>query len=196
MKIWSLYRISYFMIYTLCKTFHLFETIHHLRRFNPLWPSDSIWQHRFGSTLVQVMACCLMAPSHYLNQCWPVINKVFWHSPHCNFTGNALNINNWCELEYYQFKKHNHTFLWTMSFYRTLAKICISNAGTHGHTNHFSQSGQSRSGSWPITQCPIAQTWESARRQCAGIVIVEDKSPAFQTVSRGWSGCICISSVG
>ena len=122
MKIWSLHRISYFMIYTLCKTFHLFQTIHHLKRFNPLWPSDSIWQHRFGSTLVQVMACCLMAPSHYLNQCWPVINKVFWHSPHCNFTGNALNINNWCELEYYQFKKHNHTFLWTMSFYPTLAR--------------------------------------------------------------------------
>ena len=23
-----------------------------------------------GSTLVQVMACCLTAPSHYLNQCW------------------------------------------------------------------------------------------------------------------------------
>ena len=23
------------------------------------------------SILVQVMACCLMAPSHYLNQCWP-----------------------------------------------------------------------------------------------------------------------------
>ena len=24
------------------------------------------------STLVQVMACCLMAPSHYLSQCWPI----------------------------------------------------------------------------------------------------------------------------
>ena len=23
-----------------------------------------------GSTLAQVMACCLTAPSHYLNQCW------------------------------------------------------------------------------------------------------------------------------
>ena len=34
-----------------------------------LWPSDCILQHKTGSTLVQVMACCLMAPSHYLNQC-------------------------------------------------------------------------------------------------------------------------------
>ena len=34
-----------------------------------VWPSDAIWWHRSGSTLAQVMACCLMAPSHYLNQC-------------------------------------------------------------------------------------------------------------------------------
>ena len=32
------------------------------------------------STLVQVMACCLTAPSHYLNQCWLIISKVLWHS--------------------------------------------------------------------------------------------------------------------
>ena len=31
-------------------------------------------------TLAQVMACCLMAPSHYLNQCWLIISEV-WHSP-------------------------------------------------------------------------------------------------------------------
>ena len=29
-----------------------------------------------GSTLAQVMACCLTSPSHYLNQCWFTINKV------------------------------------------------------------------------------------------------------------------------
>ena len=38
--------------------------------FNSLRPSDAIWRHRSGSTLAQVMACCLTAPSHYLNQCW------------------------------------------------------------------------------------------------------------------------------
>ena len=41
---------------------------------------NSIWRWRSWSTLVQVMACCLMAPSHYLNQCWLIINKVLWHS--------------------------------------------------------------------------------------------------------------------
>ena len=37
---------------------------------NSLWPSDATWRQRSGSTLAQVMACCLTAPSHYLNQCW------------------------------------------------------------------------------------------------------------------------------
>ena len=45
-----------------------------------LWPSDTIWRHKSGSTLDQVMAWCLMAPSHYLNQCWLIISKVQWHS--------------------------------------------------------------------------------------------------------------------
>ena len=36
---------------------------------NSLWLSDIMWQHyRSGSTVVQVMACCLTTPSHYLNQ--------------------------------------------------------------------------------------------------------------------------------
>ena len=43
-----------------------------------LWPSDAIWQLRSGSTLIQVMACCLTAPSHYLNQCWLIISKAQW----------------------------------------------------------------------------------------------------------------------
>ena len=43
---------------------------------NSLRPSDAIWRHRSGSTLAQVMACCLMAPSHYPNQCWLIISKV------------------------------------------------------------------------------------------------------------------------
>ena len=39
-----------------------------LSGLHSLLPSDTIWQHRYGSTLTQVMACCLRAPSHYLNQ--------------------------------------------------------------------------------------------------------------------------------
>ena len=41
--------------------------------FNSLWHSDTIWRQRSGSTLAHVMACCLTAPIHYLNQCWLLI---------------------------------------------------------------------------------------------------------------------------
>ena len=46
------------------------------RCVNSLWPSDPIWRQRSGSTLAQIMACCLAAPSHYLNQCRLIISKV------------------------------------------------------------------------------------------------------------------------
>ena len=45
--------------------------------FNSSWPSDTIWWHRSGSTLPQVKAYCLTAPSHYLNPCWDLSSKVF-----------------------------------------------------------------------------------------------------------------------
>ena len=49
--------------------------------------------HRCGSTLsVQVMAWCLTAPSHYLNQCWLIIWCVPWHSHESNFT-SVLELN-------------------------------------------------------------------------------------------------------
>ena len=41
---------------------------------NGLWPSYVIWQHNTVSTLAQVRACCLTAPSHYPNQCWLLVN--------------------------------------------------------------------------------------------------------------------------
>ena len=40
---------------------------------NSSWPGDIIWQHRSGSTLVQVMTSCPLAASRYLNQCWLII---------------------------------------------------------------------------------------------------------------------------
>ena len=50
------------------------------RWIHSLWPSDTIWRQWSGSTMAQVMACCLTAQSHYLNQCWLIISKVTWHS--------------------------------------------------------------------------------------------------------------------
>ena len=34
---------------------------------------------------LRVMTCYLMAPSHYLDQCWLIIKGVLWHPPESNF---------------------------------------------------------------------------------------------------------------
>ena len=59
---------------------------------NSIWSSDTIWPLRSGSTLAQVMAWCLTAQSHYLNQCClvNVIMDVLWHSPESSFTWMLL----------------------------------------------------------------------------------------------------------
>ena len=62
---------------------------------NSLRLSDTIWQQRFGSTLAQVMACCLTVPSCYLIQCWFIIIKVQWHSAEGNFTKDTPASNHW-----------------------------------------------------------------------------------------------------
>ena len=51
-----------------------------------------LW-HRSVSPLAQVMACCLMAASHYQNQCWLIIERALWHSPESNFTRRAHQLN-------------------------------------------------------------------------------------------------------
>ena len=43
---------------------------------NWLWTSDTIWQHRSGSALAQVIGCSLTAPIHYLNQSSYLISRI------------------------------------------------------------------------------------------------------------------------
>ena len=52
----------------------------------PLVMSYAVWGNRSWSTLAHVMAWCLTAPNHYLNQCWLVVKGVLWQSPASNFT--------------------------------------------------------------------------------------------------------------
>ena len=80
------------------------ENVSHLfypRCVNSLWLSDIIWWQGSRSILGQVMAFCLTAPSHYLNQCWLMISKVLWRSPDSNFTENTHDIYRWNEFEIY-----------------------------------------------------------------------------------------------
>ena len=51
-----------------------------------LWPSDVIWR----LTLLQVMASCLTAPCHYMNQYWLIITEIKCFSPEDSFTGNVF----------------------------------------------------------------------------------------------------------
>ena len=55
--------------------------------------NNAIWWHRTRSTLPQVTACCLTAPSRYLNQCWLNISEVQWQAPGGNFTRDTSAIN-------------------------------------------------------------------------------------------------------
>ena len=56
------------------------EPVDPFKDLNSLEPSNVIRRWRFCSTMVQVMACSLTAPSHYLNQCYLYISKALWHS--------------------------------------------------------------------------------------------------------------------
>ena len=57
-----------------------------------------------GSTLTQVMACCLTAPSHYLNQCWLDVYALLRHSFESKFTVSAITAILYNELENQSFK--------------------------------------------------------------------------------------------
>ena len=46
-------------------------------------PGETTWRWESRSTLVQVMACRLTAPDHYLNQSWLTSSDILWHSFHC-----------------------------------------------------------------------------------------------------------------
>ena len=56
---------------------------------------DTTWWHRSGSTLAQVMVCCLNAPSHCLNQYWLVRNVM---SPTSNFKEMLINLIHMCSI--------------------------------------------------------------------------------------------------
>ena len=97
----------------------------HLENYMIISFSYVIWRHGTRSTLVQVMTCCLTAPSHYLNQCWLIIIKVMWWSSKDNYTSNVQVINHQitCISEYYPSKFIPTIFmgLWVERFLCTLS---------------------------------------------------------------------------
>ena len=51
-----------------------------------------------------LIACCMMALGHHLNQCWFLIIKVLWYSSECVFSVQAQFIILYNEFENYTFK--------------------------------------------------------------------------------------------
>ena len=49
-------------------------------RINSLSHSVAIWSHISRSSFNQVVACCLVAPSHDRDQFWLTISDILWHS--------------------------------------------------------------------------------------------------------------------
>ena len=79
-------------------------TLSRWRLANSWWPGDATWRRGTRSTLAQVMACCLTAPSHYLNQCWLMIREVPWHSSGCIIIRRSEETNQWNKIESCSFK--------------------------------------------------------------------------------------------
>ena len=107
---------------------HTFDT--RCLLFNLLWHSAATWHWRSWSTLVQVMACCLTAPSHYLNQCWSVING-FLCGPHQRSISQEV------------FKISIHILIMNLKHTRLthwgqVKHICISNLTIIGSDNGLS----------------------------------------------------------
>ena len=82
-----------------CEVAYMLITSMFLMTFTHLYPCDAIRWHRSGSILAQVIACCLVAPSHYLNQCWLLISEVLYSSE-SNFTARAS-----ANIRYNEFEK-------------------------------------------------------------------------------------------
>ena len=89
-KLWPSATTQWCIYAYICAYIHqnLYIYIHMVRGINLLWPSDYKCQQTPPSTLAQVMACCLMAPSLYLNKRLIIRGLVAWWQS----TRNALDI--------------------------------------------------------------------------------------------------------
>ena len=91
------------------------------------------------------MACCLMAPSHYLGQCWLIIKGVLWYSLMRNLTKCAHELNPCTEITFLKSLQHlsGHNKFKTihpcqtwwrhqMGTFSTLLALCAGNSSVTG----------------------------------------------------------------
>ena len=93
--------VSLYWIGTLVELLGISSALTHCALVKPYMASEILFNIGSGNP---VMACCLMAPSLYLNKCWQILSEVLLHSPQGNFTGNGQYIYPWYEFWNDQFK--------------------------------------------------------------------------------------------
>ena len=93
-----------------CNLFDSAATSPRGQRFHSLWTNNTICWHISGSTLSQIIACCLTAPSNYLDQGWLTIKGVQWHPP----DSNIISVHDF-------FKNYYHISRGPMSWYGNMA---------------------------------------------------------------------------
>ena len=76
-----------------------------------------MWRHGSWSTMVQVMACCLTAPSHNLDHCW--LENIGFR-PRPNAQENHLT-----NLPKFAFQYHFVSNVWHLPGANELMKICV-----------------------------------------------------------------------
>ena len=60
-----------------------------LQMYQHISPIAAYMRQSIGSALVQIMACRIFAPSHYLNQCWVNVNWTIRNKFQWNFNRNS-----------------------------------------------------------------------------------------------------------
>ena len=107
-----------------------------------LWPSDAIWQHRTDSTLVHGMACCLMAPSHYLTNVDLSVGSNDNHPRAINqSTRDTSVINSWISFEITSLNFIQITRANELTHWGWVTHICIRKLTIIGSSNCLSPSG-------------------------------------------------------
>ena len=103
---------------------------------NSLWHNDAIWRHISGSALVQVISCCLTAPSHYLNQCRLLIMK--FRSTHMSAIAQRLTELIFCIMSLkIILQNYCHILQGTMSFNSSPPSVAYTHTRTHTHTHIY-----------------------------------------------------------
>ena len=101
----------------------------YLDKLNTLWTGDAMWHNRTGSTLAQVMACCLTALNHNMYQCWLIISKVQWKPLDGFFTRHtpAINYYNYLEINLSQisFKSPRGQWVTSISNLNILVRLLL-----------------------------------------------------------------------